>query len=307
MKKTLPIFTLVRKSNISDKDLRIALEKAGKKNIKTFSGEVAKGFNAINPSLRSAIFASTLSEEALTAPEDVTKTSSSALEKIAVEMSRSTSVKNIGILDLGAWLGALPKLLEAFNRAQPAFTFFEVQSAVPAGIISQPERVVAWVEMQGIRMSRSAKMEISRNIIADEFFRFAERMRVDLGLDYLIGISPAMIAGSDQGEVFWNHFSIGAGRMILLSTADMREFASRAERPYEIAIGNLLVSQLIQMLSPKIGCHEDRGCLFDCNANKRGVIDNIKKPMIEKACLEKIPASIRQSAQSLITALSKYR
>lgn len=307
MKKTLPVFTLVRKSNMSDKDLRIALEKAGKKNIKTFSGEVAKGFNAINPALRSAIFASTLSEEALTAPEDETKTSSAALKKIAVEMSRSSSVKNIGILDLGAWLGALPKLLEAFNRAQPALTFFEVQSAVPAGIISQPERVVAWVEMQGIKLARSAKMEFSRNIIADEFFRFAERMRVDLGLDYLIGITSAMIAGSDQGEVFWNHFSIGAGKMILLSTADLREFASRAERPYEIAIGNLLVSQLIQMLSPKIDCHEDRGCLFDWNANRGGVIDNIKKPMIEEACLEKIPASIRQSAQSLVAALSKYR
>jgi hypothetical protein len=163
------------------------------------------------------------------------------------------------------------------------------------------------VEMQGIKISRSAKMEISRNIIADEFFRFAERMRVDLGLDYLIGITPAMIAGSDHGEVFWNHFSIGAGKMILLSTADLRELASRAERPYEIAIGNLLVRQLIQMLSPKIDCHEDRGCLFDCDANRGGVIDNIKKPMIEKACLEKIPAPIRQSAQSLIAALSTYR
>lgn len=56
----------------------------------------------------------------------------------------------VGIWSLNAWLGDLAELIEALNRTQNTFVFYEVEATVPAGLISRPERMNSWLtEVRG--------------------------------------------------------------------------------------------------------------------------------------------------------------
>jgi len=295
-----PPFTLVRNRATPDSKADAARRAADSRILKI--GALTGRVSGLKPALRNALLDSGVRS---LLSGGIPKRG--AIEHITRRLPVRKSAKTVGIIDLGAWLGTLPKLLEAMNRAQSDFVFYEVQSAVPAGIISQPERVVEWAREQGVRLSKEDVRDMSRNIIADQFFRIAATMRKDLGLDILVGVTPAMVAGTLRDEVFWNHFSVGRSSLILISTQDLRRYAQEAGRPYEVAVGALLVAQALHVVSPRLGFHENTGCLFDYNEARDSLVDSIKSPMIEPSCLEKIPPAFRASAQALAQTLARYR
>jgi hypothetical protein len=126
-----------------------------------------------------------------------------------------------------------------------------------------------------------------------------------LGLNYLAALTPAMIAGSTAREVYWNHFSSGSGRLFLISTADLREFAREAGRSFESAVACLLVTQLLAAMSPKLHFHADRGCLLDYNGDRKSLIKTLKNPVIETRCLDKMQPNVRAAAESLVATLRR--
>jgi hypothetical protein len=234
------------------------------------------------------------------------KTAIESLSRIVTELERQLDVVRVGIWDLDAHVGALPRMIEALNASQPAFTFFEVQASIPAGLVSAPAKVVRWASENAV-ISGKDRREMRDNVIADDFYRHAERVMVDLSLDYLIGLTPKMVAGEDDDEIFWNHFSSFQKRLILASVYELPRFANEAGRPYEALVGGLVVAQLLVAIDyPALGFHDNRGCLFDYNEDRVSIVRVAKRPRIEANCLKKIRTVYRAAAVSLIDALRAY-
>ena len=230
-----------------------------------------------------------------------------ALKLVKWEMSRAEKVVAVGIWDLETRAGNVPDLLESLNAAQPTFTFFEVQAAIPSGIVSQQQKVVAWAESKmGVKLPLEVRDQIGLNIIADEVFPRAEQVRHDLGLDYLVAITPYMIAGEDDEEIYWNHFSMAQGHVSIISTAQVREMAQAVGRPFEVGVAALMLSSLLVGLNPRLGFHADSGCLFDYNGARHTFASTIAKPRIEADCLKLVTPKFRDAASALVEAVEKY-
>lgn len=231
------------------------------------------------------------------------------LRLVAEELERQPKVITVGIWDLGARVSRLPRIIEVLNAAQGLFAIFEVEAAIPAGMISRPERVVAWLrEQTGKAPGRKDRSEIENNMIAEDFYRRADIVRKDLGLDYLVGITPSMVAFEDAGQVHWNNFATYDKRLVLASTYDLRMFAEKAGRPFEVAVGGLICSMLLVAVNPKLGYHqENTGCLFDMNLDRKSIVKTIKNARIDERCMSLMQPKYRPVAEALLEVLRNYQ
>jgi hypothetical protein len=219
-------------------------------------------------------------------------------------------VQTVGVWDLGAWLSNLPKLVEALNRAQKTIVFYEVKATVPAGMISRPERMISWLsEILKGKLKKSDKDQIKDNVIANDFFDLAEPIRKDVGTDYLVGITPSMVAWDEPAEgVSWNLFSAFSRRTIIASTFQLREFAAATQRPFEAFLGGIIVAQLlVAKFYPKLGFHDDTGCLFDYCEDRVSIQKHVKDLKIEPKCLRSIGPKFRPAALALVDVLREFK
>ena len=203
----------------------------------------------------------------------------------------------VGIWDLGARIAYLPQLIQAMNKAQRRFRFFQVISAIPAGMISQRERVLQW--SRGLKKPEGATTaSIGKNLIDQDFFDSAEPIRKNQNLDYLVGLVPATIAFEEQGTAHWNYISSfsNTGTTLLVSVADFREFAARVERPLETLVGWALLSQLLIGRSEQTKSSPDRYTTT--------IEDVLVAARIEP---KKIHPKDRKAAESLVKMLGAYR
>jgi hypothetical protein len=214
-------------------------------------------------------------------------------------------VVRVGIWELDTHVGGLPKIIEWLNAAQPAFTFFDVQATIPAGLVSAPVRVRHWAS-ENATVTAKERRDMADNVIAGDFYRHAERVRADLRLDYLIGLTPKMVADEGPDEIFWNHFSTSRERLVLASTYELAKFSREAGRPLEAVVGGLVVAQLLVAMEPALVFHEDRGCVFDYNEDRVSIVRIAKTPRVEAACLRKIRPATRDAAAAMIKALATY-
>ena len=221
------------------------------------------------------------------------------------ELRRQEKVEKVGFWDLSAQVGELPRVIAALNKAQPVFTFFEVQAAIPSGLISRPERVVAWVEGSLQKSLTTEEREvIGSNVIFEDFASRARQIRTDLGLDHLLGIVPAMIAFEEDGSLYWNYFSMSEPGLVLASTFDVFRFAQKARRPFEAAVAGIAVSTLLVLLNPRLRFHDAvRGCFFDFNEERHTIVKALRRPHIEKSCLAMIEPHYRGAAEAMTKAL----
>ncbi len=231
------------------------------------------------------------------------------LQRVISELERQPDVMRIGIWDLGARVGRLPQVIEVLNRVQGAFAIFEVEAAIPAGMISRPERVVAWArERLGSLPSKKEREEIESNMIADDFYRRADVVRKDLDLHYLVGITPSMVAFEEEESVHWNYFATYDNRLILASTYDLRKFAQRAGRLFEVAVGGVICSMLLVAVNPRLEYHQDNtGCMFDMNLDRESIVRSIREARIEERCLNLMIPKYRSVAAALNEALRTYQ
>jgi hypothetical protein len=214
----------------------------------------------------------------------------------------------VALWDLGAWLGNLLHLIEALNRIQNDFVFYEVKATVTAGMISRPERVVSWAtEAMGEPLKAEEEREIQDNVIADDFFPPAESIRRDLKVDYLVGITPSMVAGKESDGIYWNHFSTFEGHTALVSTFDLREFAEETGRSLEVFLAKIIISQmLVAMFWPELSFHANRGCLFDYDESRITIVDKIRSPQIEPDCMNRIDARYHPALLAFLEFIRTY-
>lgn len=296
----LPPFTLVHKrtslrglkseNDVSDLKLRL---------LKVAEPELCAHLDNVKPRLRRTVLNSTF---ALGSPEEVP-----TLKWVAFDLNRQSHVTTVGIWDLGTHAGFLPRLIEKLNLAQSAFTFFKVQAAIPAGMVSRPQRVAVWArENLGRQLTKDERDEIENNIISEDFFARAEQVRREVGVDYLIGVTPSMVAFTEDDWTFWNYFSDSKRRTILASAYGVNEFSQKAGRPFEVAIAFIAIGQLLVELSTQLEFHEDRGCLFDENKVRQNIVNSLKELRIETDCLQLVASPYRAAALVMMDALKTY-
>lgn len=237
-----------------------------------------------------------------------------AFKRVSQDLGRREKVETVGIWDLGAWVGSLPKIIEAMNRAQPAIVIFDVQAAAPAGLRSRKERVILWAErVVKKKLRKPERDELTDAIIDVDFFPPAEFVRKDLGIDYLIGLTAEPIAGEieyDQGDrrVHSDFFWSMDRRIGLVSTSGLRKLAAKANRPFEFAAAYVFLASLLTAMNPKLVVHEEnRGCLLDYNEDRRTIVRGFKSPMIEDSCMRKIKPAYRDMTTALLRALQHYQ
>lgn len=229
--------------------------------------------------------------------------------KVVERAAKGAVASTVGVLDLGAYVSRLPELLKVMNKSQDSLVFLEIQTSVPAGLIKTKEPLAKWAVAQlGRPLKAKESHDLVRNMLADEFFYFAESVRVQNKLDVIIGLTPAMIAFEDADGPHWNYFSMGQERVSVVSTFDLREYALTAGRPYEAAIGMLIAAQVL-CLRNNINFHDEtRGCIFDFNANRKGLIESIRGMQIDAQCMAHIrDQDEAKNAKSLVSGLARMR
>lgn len=239
----------------------------------------------------------------------VIATASDNIKKITEKLAREENVLRVGIVDMGAWIGQLPKLLERLNAAQTTFTIFEVMAPIPAGLVKTIDGFTDWakLKMQSEDIDFGDDRPTSSQIIFDDFVIAAEDIRKGMGLDLLIGLTPHMLGGTAEQIVFANHFSATEGASSLISTADLREFSALAGRPFEAGIGMLLIATLFVTITP-VGYHNiNTGCIFDYNSDRISLIDSIRAMQIDNGCQSIMEPKQVKTAKSMLTTLKRMR
>lgn len=228
-----------------------------------------------------------------------------AVSVILHELNRQPKVRTVGFWDIGSSAGFFPQVIRKLNEAQDALTFFDIVASTPAGIISRPERVARWAEEA---LGEPPDETFVDNIIDEDFVSRAGPIRKEIGVEQLIGLVPSMIAGMQGDEVYWNHFSIAfrSRGLMLVSTYQLREFAAIAEKPFEVAVGVVALASLLVGISPRLGFHEDRGCLFDYNGSRVSLAETVRNPRIETSCMKLIPEQYRAAARAFVDVLSSF-
>jgi hypothetical protein len=212
--------------------------------------------------------------------------------------------QRVGIWDLGAYVGRLPAVIDVLNASQRDLVFYEAIAALPAGTVSRPERVRAWSQE---RTGSRRLPGVEDNVIAEDFFRRATVVRRDLGLDYLAGITSRLVADEDEGEIYWNLFSTCRGKLVLVSSSGLREYAQQAGRPFEYAVAGVILAQLMAALHPRLAFHQEtRGCLFDYHEDRSGIVQVLKDPRIDEECLARMTPKVRTMATAMVEALRQY-
>lgn len=288
------------------KDYSVA-EQAALNSVKT-SPEQTQAFENLGKPFKNALINSYVSIAPTNRKSGSRSTAIVSRDLLAVtqDLARSAKVFRVGLLDMGAWIGNLPKLLERLNAAQPLFTIFEIQAPVPSGLLRTPSGMAEWAAMH---MGPQWKNKtFAPHMISDDFFAAAADIRRDMGLDLIVGMTPAMVAGTDpDGTVFWNHFSDVVGKKILISTADLRTYSENANRPFEAGIGVLLVSALLVAVNKKLEYHDDTGCIFDYNESRISLVGTLKQMIIDDQCLDRMTPVQRDAATNMVAVLKRMK
>jgi hypothetical protein len=222
----------------------------------------------------------------------------------------------VGIWSLDAWLGSLSDLIDGLNSVQRTFIFYEIEARVPAGLISRPERVIPWLEealekkpTDELRESlEHARKRTGDNLIANDFFPLADSIRTDLGLDYIVGITPSMVAGEDtDGSFYTDHFSTYDGHTVLASSYDLQRYASESGMTFEAFLAVIVISELLVAICENLVFHDDNGCLFDFNEDRDCLIKDVRNPLIEPTCMDKIDPQYHEAAKSFVDFIRSIR
>lgn len=230
------------------------------------------------------------------------------LETIARTLDQPHEVARIGVLDLGIWIAGLPDLLARLNSAQTAYALFEINAPVPSGLRKTPQGLAQWMRARGIAPTRAERAAFEDHVVDEEFFALARDIGAAMGLGTVVGLVPVMVAGESEDGVYWNHFSTVSEGLALVSTADLREFAARAGRPFEVAVGVLLIGALLVRFDPRLDYHRaTRGCVLDYSQDRERLVDAIRALQLCPECIARMDEAQRQAAQAMLAALRKMK
>ncbi|MEN3331944.1 MAG: hypothetical protein V7641_1309 [Blastocatellia bacterium] len=265
---------------------------------------LAEVLESLNPKLSRTLIASTYAQKLVQPREQV----AAKLRRVVTDLQRSEKVVTVAIWDLDAQVGGLSAVIDTINKAQSAFTFFDLRAPVPAGLVIHADLFSQWARKRlGKRFSKTGQQDFQHNFMFSDFYPHAHIVRQQIGVDYLVGITPYMVAWEEGDDVHWDYFSTAEKRVILVSAYHMREYAAQANRPFEAAMAGVIISQLLVIMNKRLSFHEEnRGCLFDFNDDRDSIVESLRKGIIEEHCLSLIDEKYRDAAQKVVNALKSY-
>jgi len=251
------------------------------------------------------------------------------------DLQTGVESRRVGVIDMGAWVTGLGDLINRINVSQDAYTLFDVRTPMPAGMVKSGSAVQAWIrehadELEQPEQAMLVGGEAENQMFMEDFLRAAVPIRQDIGVHTVVGITPARVAGlirhagQRKKTLFTDDFSAVQVRdapdggdpswvpglervpVALLSTSDLREFASKADRSFEVAIGVLLVGALMVAHTPSMNYHDDTGCVFDSNEGEHrgGIVDVLESLSVCDACQVTLGANAR-IANAMVEALNQ--
>jgi hypothetical protein len=265
---------------------------------------LAKALDSIDPNLSRTLISSIYTQKSVEPKERAL----TRLRSVVADLQRDKKVVTVAVWDLDTKVGGLPEVIGALNKAQSVFTFFELRAPVPAGLVIHSELFSQWsMKRLGKQVSKRDQADFNSNLMFNDFYKYARGVRQDIGVDYLVGVTQYMVAGEEDGELYWNYFTTSDRRIVLASAYEMREYAQKAGRPVEVAVAGIIIAQLLTEVTRKELFHEEtRGCLFDFNDNRETVVESIRETRIEPECLSKISPVYRDATQKLVKVLRNY-
>lgn len=266
--------------------------------------DLAKALKSLDPNLCRSLIATTYAQKLVEPKEQVP----SKLRRVITDLQRGENVVTVGIWDLGAKIGGLSDIIDVINKVQPAFTFFELRAPVPGGLVIQSEVFNQWARKRmGTQISKGEHQKLKNNFMFNDFYEYGSVVREQIGVKYLVAITQHMVAWEDKEDIYWNYFTASDKQVILVSAYNMREYAAQAGRPLEAAMAGIIIAQLMEELNQKSLFHEEnRGCLFDFNAERDTIVESIRRFQIEEACMGLIDESYRDAVEKMIKVLRNY-
>lgn len=220
----------------------------------------------------------------------------------------------IGLIDLGARMSNLAQLIERLNGVQDKMVFIEVQTPVPAGMVKTGEALAKEFERQsGSPLPPEKLVGVRRNMLVNDFLTFADSVRARHELQRLIGITPAMLAFLEHGKIEMDYHTYGDCKLhpnALVSTYQLREFAERAGRPFEAAVGFLIVGQMIATRNDMPFHRDTRGCALDFNEDRASLVESIQGMRLDSECAEMLKQKDPEEARvadAMLSALRRMR
>lgn len=220
-----------------------------------------------------------------------------------------TALHRIGVWDLNVNAGFLPRTLDQLNSSQAVFEFEIVDAAVSSAVSIGGESTLVWAsERIGRELVGEIAEDLRHNVVASRLQAIGTQVKCTFGLDLIVILNPDMIAFSEGEEIYWNYFSWSSEKVVIVSVADIREFANKAGRTFEVAITAMMLAQVIaEFFSPEgaLFHREDRGCIFDFNERRETIVNTFKEMCIEPICLSTIPEPYRTAADKMVRTLKE--
>ena len=213
----------------------------------------------------------------------------------------------IGLWDLSTWITRLQIVIEQLNMAQTKFEFWEISAPVPVGLTSSRERILEWARARGLPIDEDATTGLRENILDTDFYAHAEGIRQAEELDYFVGFTPAMIAFEERGAAYWNYISSFREHDLLVSLCDFPEFAKRARRPLAVLALYSTIAQLMVAFHDELNFHaEQRGCLFDLNADRKSIVQSVRQLRVDDQCFKKVPDASQGALLAMLRTLRSF-
>jgi hypothetical protein len=310
-----PPYTIINR-NRDVNVLRAEYERGLAQGLKRNSPKIADLFERLPLPMREAVLSNTSPSAPfkwVRSPRRAIPTQSALVSQFSASvkaLGARAQATTIGILDLGARVADLSKLIEKMNKAQDRMVFFEVQTPVPAGMVKTGPALVTELErvIKHPLEDENRRAEVSSNMLVNEFLIFAESVRQKNGLDSLIGITPALLTYYRDEEVRLNYFSFNnQGPLSMVSTFQLRDYAKRASRPFEAAVGMLIVGRLMADRNHLIFHEDGRSCPLDKNRDHEGLVDSIRKMQFDSECLKAIKDGDPDEARAATALMASLR
>ncbi|WP_436204707.1 CHAT domain-containing protein [Caballeronia sp. LjRoot31] len=186
----------------------------------------------------------------------------------------------VGLLDIDAKVGFLKDIVSLANKAQDYCVFEVIYEAVPSGYLRP-----------GFDRHKETHTYVPR------LAPLLHSLRNSLKLNVVCGLTEHLVANESKKWQQWNEFAgsvKGEDNLFVVSTCDLRQYASEANVPFSKAVIYMVLRQLLTLATTdsdeKIGFHKKTvGCLLDDCVERDDLVKGLNHMAFDhEKCREKV-------------------
>jgi hypothetical protein len=217
----------------------------------------------------------------------------------------------VGIWDIDVNAGFLFRVLDNLNNSQSLFRFSRVEATVPMGLTLTGERTRDLVKSNG---GDDRDPDIAKNVFAGDIIKVARPILKSTDVTLLICVLSPMImdlltlAADGKDGIGWNYFSTSYRNVAVVSAYDLRQYAAKANRPFEAALSAVLLGAVFASVFAKVEFHDaTRGCIMDYCDRRDDIVKMLKNIDICDETWTEIPKNAHDSVRSMLDSIKEYK